>query len=83
MLTHIGPASYKTESPWDRQIAHSGLSQDSDHQFIQMQKLAPGDSVENGSLGWSSALGGGVFFNGDYNATANGNARQGAVYINR
>jgi hypothetical protein len=48
-----------------------------------MQKLAPGDSVENGSLGWSSALGGGVFFNGDYNATANGNARQGAVYINR
>jgi hypothetical protein len=39
--------------------------------------------VGNGSFAWSSAIGGGTFFNGAYDVTANGNARQGAVYINR
>lgn len=46
-----------------------------------MQKLAPSDPAENGSFGWNSAIAGGAFFDGAYNA--NSKARQGVVCINR
>jgi FG-GAP repeat len=54
----------------------------SDGLLVEVQKLTPSDPVENGLFGWSSAISGGDFFNGAYNATAGGNDRQGAVYIN-
>ena len=50
--------------------------------LVEVQKLVPSDPVENALFGWSSAISSGALLNGAYTTTANGNERQGAVYIN-
>jgi hypothetical protein len=50
--------------------------------LVEAQKLVPSDPVENALFGWSSGISSGALLNGAYTTTANGNERQGAVYIN-